>query len=598
MYEDFFGFDRRPFSLTPDREFLFWTVNHRRAFDMVCMSLLRQAPIALVTGDIGTGKTTLIRELLQEVSSDFEVALLSNVVGDGGDLLRWILTAFGDAARPATHADAVRQAEAVVRERWQSGRRSVVIVDEAQNLSDDGIETLRLLTNLDTGKAAPLSLVLIGQPELRDRLQEERFVAFRQRLGASCHLGPMTSEETGGYVRRRLEIAGGRPDVFSEDAIAAVYQRARGIPRLTNLLCDICLVAAYAEDRREVDGSFAEAALAEVLSLGGLGGLPAEGAGDAGERPVACRNSNPSQPTPFYTAAASVERSKIVPMSPVSPSHAEPLRLERQIGPATSEVTAESLVTERSSGRGGRIVRRAVGSAAGLAVAASVAAAALVLPAGPTDSRQAGVMTITSAKPVASGHSDPLRAIDGRSVQTAALAPTDPEAATALYHRALQASSGSEAALIDYARAAARGHGRAAYYLAQLYETGDGVGFAPSTASAWYEVAADEVPAALAGLQNLDGIASAGGDYALPRYAGVEAGAVELVWEGRGTFLVELAANADAAPSAQLTTALTAVRLKAPEGAGVWRVRAVGSAPSAWMPIGVKTDTVADVSSR
>ncbi len=599
MYEDLFGFTQRPFALTPDPEFLFWTTQHRRAFNMVSMSLLRHAPIALVTGDIGAGKTTLIRELLRDISNDFEVALLSNVIGDSGDLLSWILSALRQEAAPRSHAEAVCQVEAVVRDIWAQGRRTLVIVDEAQNVSDDGIESLRLLTNLDVGKAAPLSLVLVGQPELRDRLRGVRFVAFRQRLGATCHIGPMIPEETAGYIRRRLEIAGGSPATFSDDAIAAVHRRANGVPRLTNLLCDLCLVAAFAEDRIEIDGAFAEAALAESLEHGGLGGLPAE---DVRAEPV----GEPGAASADHASPARVREARAeIPLHPsvrsrsarVDPEHqwsmppqpvdVEPLRLGPELLP--TEARGLKTVSDRSAW----ILQCAVGSAAGLAVAASVAAAALVLPAGRSDSGQpAPPMTALS---VSSGSSEMFAS------PKAVTAPPDPAGAAALYRQALQAASGTDAAVIDYARAAARGHGRAAYYLAQLYETGDGVGFAPSTAAAWYAAAAEKVPAAEDSLQELRGASAKSGDYALPRFSSAESGAFELVWEGRGTFLVELAEGPGAPPAAHVSTRLTAVRLKAPADVTVWRVRESGGAPTGWIPIGgEQKDPAADdlISSR
>ena len=629
MYEDFFGFSRRPFSLTPDPEFLFWTDQHRRTFDLVCMSLMRHAPIALVTGEIGTGKTTLIQELLHEVSGDLEVALLSNVVGDSGDLLRWILTAFGRQAEPSSPAEALREVEAFLRGAWAEGRRSLLIVDEAQNVSDSGIETLRLLTNLDVGKATPLSLLLVGQPELRDRLSGPRFGAFRQRLGASSHLGPMTLAETTGYVRSRLRIAGGDADIFDHGAIEAVHRRAMGVPRLTNLLCDVCLVSAFGENRRRLDAAFAETALAETVAVGGLGGLTADAA-EADEavaqRAAAVRSATaplvkvaraPSSARPEGRAAAESRRPASPPSlrlvtggpppspdvhgeaDPAPPAPPEPFRLEAARPAAAGERPA---ARPRSAEDADAVWRLSARSVAGVAVAASLVCVALVLPATWTDAGQSAVATLlgepdgaslarvqptkaTAAPTSRQPHADPARVSEAR------LAPDDAEGAEALFRAALNnAAADRVAAAVDYSRAAARGHARAAYYLAQMYETGDGVGFAPDTARAWYALAADDVGGAAERLVELAADPGPEVGSATPLFSEAGNGTAELVWQGRGSFVVELAAAPGGAPDAVHSTPLTAVRLESPANAAWWRVRAVGGPPSEWHPIGPAPD--------
>lgn len=618
MYEEYFGLSRRPFSLTPDPAFLYWTDQHRRAFDLVCMSLLRRAPIAVITGEVGTGKTTLLQALIHEISSDFEVGLLSNVVGDSGDLLRWILTAFGHESAPTTHAEAMRDVEALLRRYWEEGRRSVLIIDEAQNVSDSGIETLRLLTNLDVGKCAPLSLVVAGQPELRDRIAGPKYSAFRQRLGASFHLGPMTLGETIGYVRNRIASAGGREDMFSHEAVEAVFRRAQGVPRLTNLLCDLCLVAAFVDERQEVDGELAESALAESLALGGLGGLPAEAA-DAHAKvmmrqagaPRAVRTvqtqpraqtadagpsfgagpfggARPSAPPALRVVAGSTDRAdEALPVAP------PPLRLTERAVPvslaeaATSE-PAPNVSVEKAGSRAGHIFRQALGSVAGLAVAASLAGVALILPASGTDG---GQVPLAEAA-LLSGHFGaqgtaavaPATAEGTLGVVELRLAPRDPKGAGPLFERALEkANVNASSAAIDYARAATRGHGRAAYYLAQMYETGDGLPFAPATAWTWYAAATDEVPAAADHLDDLASLGAAADSFATPVFSAVEGQIVELVWQGQGSFVVELAAHPGDTMQMVHSTALTAVRLEAPADAAWWRVRAIGAEASDWV---------------
>ena len=625
MYEDFFGFSRRPFSLTPDPEFLYWTDQHRSAFDLVRMSLLRRAPIALITGEVGAGKTTLLQALLREISEEFEVGLLSNVVGDSGDLLRWILTSFGYDSEPASRAEALREVEALLASKWEEGRRSVLIIDEAQNISDHGIETLRLLTNINAGKCAPLSLIVAGQPELRHRIGKPAFTAFRQRLGASFHLGPMTLEETAGYIRNRIGIVGGDPEIMDDGAIEAVYRRAKGVPRLTNLLCDVCFVAAFAEDRTRIDRTLAESALAERLAFGGLGGLPAEADAAEPEAAVVMRRAatsgkgrspqhppppaapeelprtaggrRPSAPPSLRLVTAGAEERPVAEEEP-------PLRLTTRAEPEPAAAALErtepapetvlEVPSERLPAGAGNVVRRLLGSAAGLAVAASIAVAALILPATGTDGSQAPAAasgppaTREFRASAAAGEEASMPTTAGPlDVAEARLAPPDPGGAQRLFERALrEASVDPSAAAIEYSRAAARGHGRAAYYLAQMYETGDGVPFAPDTAWNWYAASTDDVPGAEERLGETATFATAEAGFADPMFSAAEGGVVELVWQGRGSFVVELATEPDAeAGTLMHTTALTAARLEVPEDFGWWRVRVPGSQPPEWMPL-------------
>lgn len=610
MYEGFFGFTRRPFSLTPDADFLYWTRQHRQAFDLVCLALMRHAPISLVTGEVGAGKTTLIQKLLRDISDQHEVALLSNVAGESGDLLRWILTAYGRQGDPATHAEALREVEDLLGSLWEGGRRSVLIVDEAQNVSDSGIETLRLLTNLDVGKVAPLSLVLVGQPQLRDRLTDARFGAIRQRLGASFHLGPMSFDETIGYVRSRLQIAEGPPDLFDDGAIAAVHARAAGIPRLTNLLCDVCLVSAFGEDRTRVDAAFAESALAEALEIGGLGGLAAE-AGQAEKNAAMARDlvaprvrvaTAAAHPVMFAASETPRRPSGAPTLHLVSndspdadePAPPPPLRLQPREEPERKHAQKPHVEEARPVAWAGSAWRRRLAPVAGAAVAAALSGAALILPTSWADGAQVVSSIEAALAPPARlqtrdallATTIPARDAAGGEPLEATLAPMDPSTGEPFFDAALDdATADRAAAAVAYSRAAARGHARAAYYLGQMYETGDGVAHAPGTARAWYAKASGQVAAAQDRLSDLDGILSQGPGFAEPLFSSAEGGSVELVWQGRGPFVVELAADQGAGADVAHATALTAVRLATADDFGWWRVRPAEGEPSDWRPI-------------
>ncbi len=264
MYEDFYELSERPFRLAPDPQYIYWTTQHRRAFEMLLLGIRRLAPITVVTGEVGSGKTTLIREFLRTADNDLTIGLLSNVIGDQADLYRWIMMALDEPAAAGDRPGLARQLEELLLREYAAGRRTVLIVDEAQNLSDEGLEALRLATNINSGKDALLLLVLVGQPQLRQRLAARQLRQLRQRVGASFHLEAMTRAETRDYVRFRLETAGGSPDIFDDAALAVIHAEAGGVPRVVNTLCDLCLVMGFADGTRHLTGPYVTAVIEEA----------------------------------------------------------------------------------------------------------------------------------------------------------------------------------------------------------------------------------------------------------------------------------------------------------------------------------------------
>jgi general secretion pathway protein A len=253
MYERHFGFTSKPFALTPDPAFLYLSRQHAMAMTMLEYGLASQAAFSLLTGEIGSGKTTLIRCLLRGLGNQVAVGLISNTHGRFNSIHGWALSALGIA--PTDDSD-IAQYEALVdsfvRE-YGNGRRTLLILDEAQNLSVEVLEELRLLSNVNSEKDLVLQILLVGQPELRLKLARPELRQFAQRISVNFHLRPLDLTETHAYIRHRLTIAGGDEDLFLPDAIEFVYTRTNGVPRLVNHLCDFALVYAFAEHRKDID---------------------------------------------------------------------------------------------------------------------------------------------------------------------------------------------------------------------------------------------------------------------------------------------------------------------------------------------------------
>ena len=229
--------------LLPDPDFLFWSRAHTRAFTVLEYGLITHAPLTVVTGEVGTGKTTLVQALLRQTDADMTVGLISNAQGGRGDLLRWVLSAL--ALEPDPSGDYValfNQLQDFVIGEYGEGRHVVLIIDEAQNLTPEVLEELRMLTNINSGKDELLQLILLGQTELREMITRPELRQFAQRVTATYHLEPMDRSTTRAYIQHRLRHAGGTGAEFPEEAIALIFELSSGIPRMVNKLCDLALV--------------------------------------------------------------------------------------------------------------------------------------------------------------------------------------------------------------------------------------------------------------------------------------------------------------------------------------------------------------------
>ena len=269
MYDSFYGFRERPFSLLPDPSFLYLGNKHRTALTMLQYGLMSNAGFTVVTGEIGSGKTTLIRQILNELGRDMTVGLITNTHQSFGELLQWVLMAFGLEYRGKEKVERYESFINFVIDQYAKGRRTVLIIDEAQNLSLETLEELRMLSNVNSDKNQVLQLILVGQPELRAMLQLPQLKQFAQRVSVSHHLDALNSEETYQYVRHRVSVAGGDPELFDEKACALLWYHSRGVPRVINTLCDMALVYGYAAEQKTIDADL----IKEVIRDRKKGGL-------------------------------------------------------------------------------------------------------------------------------------------------------------------------------------------------------------------------------------------------------------------------------------------------------------------------------------
>ena len=271
IYNDHFGLAERPFTLLPDPDFLYWSEAHTRAYAMLEYGMLTHAPITVITGEIGAGKTTLLRHLLRTLPEEFTVGLISNAQGNRGELLHWVLMALGvQTATDASYVQLFAQFQDFLIEEYASGRRTMLIFDEAQNLSTETLEELRMFSNINADKDELLQLVLVGQPELRDLITQPRLVQFAQRVSAEYHLPGMSSANVAAYIDHRLKVAGATREIFTPAAAECVHLASRGIPRLVNQICDYALVYAFTDGLDKVDAGVIEQVVTDRRMHGNL----------------------------------------------------------------------------------------------------------------------------------------------------------------------------------------------------------------------------------------------------------------------------------------------------------------------------------------
>ncbi|MEG1833436.1 MAG: XrtA-associated ATPase [Burkholderiaceae bacterium] len=274
MYEAFYGFSGKPFQLNPDPTFYYGSKGHTSAYSYLQYGVYQSEGFIVVTGDIGTGKTTLVRALLEQLdpSKVIAVQLVSTLI-DADDLLKAVATAFGIPIKGTEKAELLGTLEAFLTSLVGQSKRALLIVDEAQNLTPRALEELRMLSNFQFGDRALLQSFLVGQPELRQLLQAPTMEQLRQRVIASYHLGPLAADETAAYIQHRLHHVGWNPEslVFDATAYAAIHAATGGIPRKINTLANRLLLSAYLAEKRAITGADVNAVTREISGELGAG---------------------------------------------------------------------------------------------------------------------------------------------------------------------------------------------------------------------------------------------------------------------------------------------------------------------------------------
>jgi len=277
MYTSFFGLNEKPFSITPDPRYLFLSERHAEALAHLLYGVTESGGFIQLTGEVGTGKTTVVRSLLEKMPEHTEFALVLNPRLTAHEFLVAICE---ELRLPLTQEERRSDKEIVdalnlrLLQAHAQGHRVVLIVDEAQNLSPEVLEQIRLLTNLETAKQKLLQIILIGQPELREVLARTDLRQLAQRVTGRYHLEPLDPAETRSYMRHRLQVAGGSGEIFSGSAMRAIHRSARGVPRLINVICDRALLGAFSREQRRVSRRLARIAASEVSGEAGVNSLP------------------------------------------------------------------------------------------------------------------------------------------------------------------------------------------------------------------------------------------------------------------------------------------------------------------------------------
>ena len=253
MYEAYYGLREKPFSIMPDPDLIYWGRAHRMAFTMLEFGVMNDAQFTVITGDVGTGKTTLVRHLLRKLNPKAtNVGLISNTPQGREELLQSIMVSLNlpfEGTAPAL----LKSFQDFLYAQYAKGRHTLLIIDEAQSLGEEALEGLRMLSNINVDKHQFLQLILVGQPQLKDMLCRPQLLQFAQRVSSDFHLKPLAQDEVTQYIDFRLSAVGSRAKLFSDEACTMIAEASLGIPRMINILCDTALVYGFATGSHQID---------------------------------------------------------------------------------------------------------------------------------------------------------------------------------------------------------------------------------------------------------------------------------------------------------------------------------------------------------
>lgn len=271
MYEQFYGLKEKPFSIQPDPDFLFFSLRHSMAYAMLEYGIQNRAGFSVICGEIGCGKTTLVRHLLNNLSDQLQVGIVYNTHKHIDDLLGWIMLAFGQPYEGKSNIALFDAFQQFLIKSYAEDKKVVLIVDEAQNLTADALESLRMLSNINADKDQLLQIILVGQPQLRDLLRKPELTQFFQRVSVDFYIPPLEDFEVEKYINHRLLIAGRETPLFTPVATKQIASTTRGIPRSINILCDTALVYGFSMGADKIDVGLIREVIKDRNDFGVLG---------------------------------------------------------------------------------------------------------------------------------------------------------------------------------------------------------------------------------------------------------------------------------------------------------------------------------------
>ena len=332
LYQTHFGFRQAPFNITPDPAFLYLSASHREGLAQLSYGIRARKGFVVLTGEVGTGKTTLIHALLNDLNGSCQTALIFSTIVSPGDLLRSVCEEFGliEPKRPLQEIhDYLVSLNEFLLESYRKGENCALIIDESQNLSAEVLESIRLLSNFETSKDKLLQILLVGQPELAVRLNSPELRQLKQRVMLRHHLRTLSLKECCEYVSHRLKVAGGELSIFTADALESIYSYSGGIPRIVNVLCDNALLTGYALGSKEIDTEILRevaedlsittnvearcAPIRQVVNTNGNGSARASGAGSVEARSRIARLE--PKPTAVKQVPKNLPSTALVPAS-------------------------------------------------------------------------------------------------------------------------------------------------------------------------------------------------------------------------------------------------------------------------------------------